>query len=735
MKQKYLREHIPLFESEDNEELVESLIVLGINSFLESSGAIGKQSTKALRASVEQICLDFEKFKMSDNGFKDVKSEIEKISKKVSHSALPDNKSEISSIKANQQSCLSYYSRGAKSSQAAGIPPTPTKMPDFSHGGHDGVPTPSKVYSSQSHRHLSGAVGESQGFERPTQTDSGVSSAGLKSNRNGETGRKKVKNDESDHGIWKQPGYLVDQRDGPTAKITQMRAPDVVEYSPLIVQRNRKADSQQTETASVRDSHKNQREPHFQRSESIGNMKPRPKQEVIDIPSSHNVSRVARTSNKEVPLPSHPPKFQRPSSAGPAIRDTNQSNFKEGSSKLSQQRKKVKENKANLPIAPSSESSEKRRQIQAEKPISSSAVLHPTREERHSNRSSRKQSSGLNSETQSIVMTEDAKERKATNANVVMKKKTKQEVIMISAHKEKENEKKASNEKKDASRGRRDSKERSVGKGGQEEIKKFKQVESKIKGLIQQDKKKHKQEGGKEAVDYLTEEECTFRKEEEQKEKSKGNSSLEISHDEGRSSMSSTGKLLTAGGAHQKPRKSSAKQEYEDKEEVIDIASKLLNSSILKRFNNNPYESSSKKLVAAPNHPNHSNHHNPHHQKDVFDSNPWNKKHAAINDQDDDYEDDDRKEDFNAHEYQFDHFNSSHHANHQAHHANDTSRASSQFSAFHPNEDMKEFFKQEFAGNGGNGVNGTTATNNVIGEESYLSSKLTYGGSSSQKNK
>ena len=52
MKQKFLREHIPLFEAEDNEELVECLLVMGINSFLESHGSIAKGSGRPLRSLV-----------------------------------------------------------------------------------------------------------------------------------------------------------------------------------------------------------------------------------------------------------------------------------------------------------------------------------------------------------------------------------------------------------------------------------------------------------------------------------------------------------------------------------------------------------------------------------------------------------------------------------------------------------------------------------------------------------
>ena len=87
MKQKFLRDHIPLFESDDNEELVECLLVLGINSFLEHSGAINKASQKPLRGYVEKICLDFERHKMNDESFKGVKNEIEKISRKMDSSS------------------------------------------------------------------------------------------------------------------------------------------------------------------------------------------------------------------------------------------------------------------------------------------------------------------------------------------------------------------------------------------------------------------------------------------------------------------------------------------------------------------------------------------------------------------------------------------------------------------------------------------------------------------------
>lgn len=94
MKQKYLREHIPMFDSEDNEELVESLLVLGINSFLEWNGPISRASNRKVRGLVgslpvtqEQICLDFEKHKLADHNFRDVKNEIDKIAKKIDPSS------------------------------------------------------------------------------------------------------------------------------------------------------------------------------------------------------------------------------------------------------------------------------------------------------------------------------------------------------------------------------------------------------------------------------------------------------------------------------------------------------------------------------------------------------------------------------------------------------------------------------------------------------------------------
>ena len=62
MKQKYLREHIPQFDSDDNEELVECLLVVGINSFLDSCGQISRNSMKPLRTIVGNLFINQNKF-------------------------------------------------------------------------------------------------------------------------------------------------------------------------------------------------------------------------------------------------------------------------------------------------------------------------------------------------------------------------------------------------------------------------------------------------------------------------------------------------------------------------------------------------------------------------------------------------------------------------------------------------------------------------------------------------
>lgn len=52
MKQSFLRDHIPQFESDDNEELVECLLIMGINSLLDMEGPISRGSARPLRAYV-----------------------------------------------------------------------------------------------------------------------------------------------------------------------------------------------------------------------------------------------------------------------------------------------------------------------------------------------------------------------------------------------------------------------------------------------------------------------------------------------------------------------------------------------------------------------------------------------------------------------------------------------------------------------------------------------------------
>lgn len=305
----------------------------------------------------------------------------------------------------------------------------------------------------------------------------------------------------------------------------------------------------------------------------------------------------------------------------------------------------------------------------------------------------------------------------------------------------------------------------------------YTKVESKIKDLIKKDRSNYEKDTNVFSkkyepeileAEYLTEAaytgddagECTFRsnqgkrneinpnrqskKYQENKELSGGHT-LEMSVDESRGSNASATLLnrkeheheerIGRGSNNKKTRRSEAmEEEGGDRPGVMSIASNLLNSDILKRFNNSNMKTTERRMPADDDYDrrfvnnqieedsvederiNHGGYKG-------YDSNEESREAVRLKQQffqvdrnsfdseDQDY----RKEDFKKEDYELN--------------FNETSRvSSSQFSAFCPNDDMKSFFKKEFT-DSRKERQGEKAPvdHNTIGEVSYSSSKLTYG--------
>jgi hypothetical protein len=112
--------------------------VLGIEAFLSSHGQIKRGSGKLLREDVEKICLDFEKFKAGElSSYRELTKHIENVSRKLD-STKSDMKSEISSIKAPEKqttSGASYYAKhvGSRPSHSKSDEPISISIKDSSH--------------------------------------------------------------------------------------------------------------------------------------------------------------------------------------------------------------------------------------------------------------------------------------------------------------------------------------------------------------------------------------------------------------------------------------------------------------------------------------------------------------------------------------------------------------------------------------------------------------------------
>jgi hypothetical protein len=169
-------------------------------------------------------------------------------------------------------------------------------------------------------------------------------------------------NDESPGGIWARPGYLVDQRDGPTAKITQMEPPPLEEAAPIIIPKNRALSSSEAYLEEVceapaakyqKPQNKKQQDRHKEAGSPLRDRPYRDQGRPSDARSvekntpSHGSAIEVRSQSASHMKRSHQSRAdQEKESMHSASQITNTRD------KLQNQRIKVKESKANLPVAP-----------------------------------------------------------------------------------------------------------------------------------------------------------------------------------------------------------------------------------------------------------------------------------------------------------------------------------------------------------------------------------------------
>lgn len=882
MKQKYLREHIPLFEAEDNEELVEGLIVLGIESFLNSHEGIKRGSGKLLREDVERICLDFEKYKSGENSaYRDINKQIENVSRKLD-SSKADLRSETTSLRGvgpdkRTPSGSSFYGK-------LGHPKSENnKLID--EIGH------SKILSPRSQQ-----LYPTPAFKKRDEVTQ------ISAGSNPITYKKPSVNQESPNNIWHQPQYLVDQKQNPTPKITQMNAPPLTARS--------RALSQDLRKPATRDS-----------SGSISAI-----EHAGSVPSE-----IGFGFHSQPHL--QPERQQRPNSADPRARyalpgseyDDIQTGNQQPSRSNQLKNKQLRDSRgsANLPVAPSSEQSQRKKEMAHQ--VSSAHYSNPANrrvEPTHANTFAVDAQSILMSESQSLhgdchtparqarseVMFIPASSSTGTSSQArvrppvarapgqqiisgvnnytrvgavraassnkaphTSRNKSANSTAPHSANKGSSRPGSGRTQSRDSHRGKSDAEvsmhldrqpkagngtvrtgatrtaatqregvgELTHSKSGDKPVNNYKQVQSRIKDLVQKDKEKWSGQDSKHALvvgvqyakgldhlEFLTQEDCTFRPDDEMTNKpdmdddfeggdrihkehrrsdlEKSQDTLNISRDE--SSLTSTQMLMkqnkqrSVRGSEKKPilgggttqtknsnqpeRRQNRRSELDDHSlentdelqstgGVLGIASKLLNSDIMKRLEsrgesgNTGGHKDSGKLYSTVNPWKRGDRHEPAfrhgreeehfgygHEPSFDQAEGSLPKHASRNrprepferegsefSQEEHYESrggemqkkasrmSEKKEDFHEDDYDMN--------------FHETSRASSsQFSAFCPGEDVKSFFKKEFTNDSPGPMPNANSTNKErhmwsknsgqegLGDNSYTSSKLTYGANS-----
>lgn len=586
------------------------------------------------------MCLDFEKHKLADSSFRDVKSEIDKIAKKIdpascapinSGSSLADSKTDVySSSKALLQphGSGSYYSR--------------PKLPRSERNTSPPL-TQSRVDSEE------------------------LAASKLQSRRLDQTPRPPKKpnpNEETGSNIWARPEYLVDKRDGVTAKITQISPPKMIE-PPQIHVKNRHRPHQDSPSmpaalypdshAAVEPTHRLQSRERKTSSHDCHDSQSGHYHVDSSIHGHHSEvagSRVAgRGSQRTIASPAtglqHGKKHsQRPSSADNHRRAQDHQNPQAAKlqEKLNSKRNMIKENRANVPTAPPSEKYENskhsrtaaggavpREHRAAGGRRSSQSGLLSIKTENHSDLvSSETHSYKMDPIGFSVPLKSPSNHQLATRVAqrppdqpeawagsfpvATSKQPPKRSSSQSSANRKAPQQPAVTSKQHSSSNSSHTPKLQASPNLKQMPPKpSYSQVESKIKSLIKRDKEQFgfNRKIVPEVVEFLTEEaltelkdpneECTFRSFENKQPsnqprhraaKEQSGNTLEISRDESRSSIASSTKLL---GGRQPAAANKWRESKDDHPErpssdqmagsgVMEIANKLLSSDILNRF-------------------------------------------------------------------------------------------------------------------------------------------------------
>ena len=174
-------------------------------------------------------------------------------------------------------------------------------------------------------------------------------------------GQKPNPNHESGSVVWKQPDYLVDRKNHVTDKITLMQGPDI-EAAPAIYQKNKMPEDFGQDVTSMKLN-------NFLLSDSrAGVILSEPRQLSSQVMTGNSDSRGGRArrgsfSNKNMShcLPGNDSQIRSNSAV---MQSRNQSQIQtQSQSGRTNEKSKRKRNADNLPVAPSSQPSERKRQI------------------------------------------------------------------------------------------------------------------------------------------------------------------------------------------------------------------------------------------------------------------------------------------------------------------------------------------------------------------------------------
>lgn len=562
-------------------------------------------------------------------------------------------------------------------------------------------------------------------------------------------------NQESGNGIWSRQEFLDDNKNKVTGKITKMDAPGI-ENAPVILQKNRMPEDFGNDVTSMK----------LSNFIEMGKMGANHSSGVTV--HDGNITEIAPSQRRPVIRQEDGLSGQRkrPSSAGVQPRNEIVN--------MSQSSQRAKRERAErMPVAPTTTSSERKREIAMPSPqFRNNMIARRTASEVEPLSNQLEAMSSISSckldnmpppmlpkapkaakKAELIVVGVTPRSRSAARPSISTKAKgNDDEMAPIARRRDSRGSIKSR-----GSSGKANDKKATVSPPAKTS---YKKVQSKIKDLVAKDRRNF---GGQEFskkrepeildLEYLTEEggtiqdDCTFRSKGEQhqaglkakKDRGSGGSkepsgghTLEMSHDDSRASVTSNSLLNRDKPVESKWRqaaKTKQKEPVDDEAEegVMKIASNLLSSNILKRFNSpsgvaTDYSSHQKQSRSDPYFSETEDYPQQYKKNDYqYGAQEESKESIRLKQKFFQLErnsfdsDEGKKEEFNKEDYELN--------------FNETSRvSSSQFSAFCPNEDMKTFFKKEFDYRDKREIQERSPVDqNTIGEVSYNSSKLTYG--------